>query len=198
MTKPIVGIDVDGVLASFNNSYIKLIRDLSGRDLFDGREESPSFPTDWNYDEVAGYNDEEIDKAWDHVKASPIFWKALFPYEGVREFVTELERLGLDVYFITSRPGPTAKKQTEDWLEAVGVDHPTVLISSEKAACCDALEITHYIDDKVENCKDVYLHSWRTSCYMLARPWNTQTKAIPRLDDLATFLAFIQDAMLEP
>jgi len=77
-----------------------------------------------------------------------------------------------DVYFITSRPGIDAKIQTEDWLYNAGYPHATVLISSAKGLCAQALKLDVYIDDRWENCVDVATTSLKTKVFLLDRPWN--------------------------
>lgn len=192
-----IGIDVDGILADFNSSYRELVHQYSDVRL---PEISNTYPTSWNYPRDAGLDKATDNKLWEVISKSNSFWQDLPAYPDTKNF---LEWAGwlpteVDVYFITSRPGWTAKHQTENWLRFNGFGAtPTVLISSEKGQCAEALKLTHYIDDKNENCTDVFNGSGSiTDVYMLVRPWNHEQKFIPRIASLTDFKKVIEDAIL--
>lgn len=194
MNNLIIGLDVDGCLADFNVAYKNLIVTRTGRDGF-GIGWTPDDIRVWNYpQEQYGYSNVEIRGVWTEIKASPTFWNRLAPYDDVLDFLRIVRGLSKNIYFITNRAGETAKFQTESWLKRFsGIDIPTVLISEAKGSCCSALKITHYIDDKTENCSDV---SYRSSakCYMLVRPWNQPLAGVSRINSLNEFLGVIKDA----
>lgn len=169
----ILGIDIDGVLADFNSSYIELVKEVTGRDLFPEGYNREQIKT-WNYPEYHAYTKEEIDKVWEVIAESYDFWYDLNAYEDAEAFGMALQDLDTATYFITSRIGKRVKEQSEDWLtKHLGIVNPTVLISSQKGECCHALKVNYYIDDKNENCQDVLTRSPKTLCAMLARPWNS-------------------------
>jgi uncharacterized HAD superfamily protein len=174
-----IGIDVDGVLADFNKTYITRCLDVTGKDLFPAR---PFEITTWNYPESYGYTKEEVSAVWESIKADRVFWASLRPYETTSDDMDALMtrmRAGDDVYFITARPGVNAKRQTEGWLYAqMGLValHPftsTVLITSHKGLAARTLDLDIYIDDRWENCLDVAQTKTRT--FLLDRPWNRYT-----------------------
>lgn len=179
----ILGLDIDGVLADFNLNFIPLVIKTTGKDLYPPRPFA--IPT-WYYSEFYGYTKEEMTGVWEKIKTSQIYWNCLKPYVGVEDFLGTVS--GIPTYFITDRAGPNVKAQTEKWLRNVGVSNPTVLISREKGTCCRVLNVTHYLDDKIENCLDVQEKSPTTKTFMLARPWNAALPGIPRVPDLSTFL----------
>lgn len=177
-----VGIDVDGVLANFNESYIRRVIAITGRDLFPPRPFD--IPT-WNYPESYGYSEHEIARVWDTIKADRIFWVALFPYPEAHAVMAHIANCIRsqkdDVYFITARPGETAKAQTERWLADkfpyLQCPVPTVLISGHKGLCAQALGLDAYIDDRWENVLSVARSHWKgasPTCrtYLMDRPWN--------------------------
>lgn len=195
MNKLRLGIDIDGVVADFNFTFRKLVHDNTQVRL---PEISLTYPDSWDYHRVAGVTSEEDNLLWEHIKNSASFWLNITAYPTAPVFLEWLAWLPseIDVYFITSRPGKTAKMQTEMWLERNGWGydcHPTVLISRDKGKCASALNLTHYIDDKNENCVDVLTESPKTKVFMLARPWNTAQLNIPRIDSLNVFRQVIKE-----
>lgn len=181
----IVGLDVDGILADFNASFVRRIIAVTGRNLF------PAWPfeiTTWDYPETYGYTKAETSKVWDNIRADHGFWASLEVLPGAASLVYVLQD-NPNVYFITSRPGLTAKSQTEFWLRScLNRINPTVMISSDKGASALALDLDVYIDDKNENCLDVQVSSPDTDVFMLAQPWNQEQKGIPRLRVLNDFI----------
>lgn len=168
-----IGVDVDGVLADFNGAFIDRVIEVTGRDLFPPRPFD--IPT-WNYPEYYGYTTDELNKVWKSIEQDVLFWQRLPQYGDAAEALDYLHArmrwCGDDVYFITSRPGLLAKQQTETWLRSRDFPHPTVLISSAKDLCADALKLTVYIDDRWENAYKVAQTNART--FLMTRPWNTE------------------------
>lgn len=170
-----VGVDVDGVLADFNEAYIRRMIDSSGRDLFPLR---PFDITTWNYPESYGYTDLEVSYAWQTIKLGGAFWYSLKPYRDTSTalgILSDLMMHGDDVYFITARPGINAKLQTENWIRErfPHLTRPTVtvLITPHKGLAARTLDLTHYIDDRWENCLDVAA-AGKTKTFLMDRPWN--------------------------
>jgi hypothetical protein len=179
-----IGIDMDGCLADFNTAFINLIIKETGEDLFPPR---PFDITEWHYPQSFGYtNGKHLNKVWKAIEESDTFWETLKPLKGAQETIIQLYGRvlkGDDVYFITTRPSTgkvSAKHQTEKWLmnQTVGyLDiwadfYPTVLVTSQKGAVAQALNLTHLIDDKWENCVDVEVSTDETQVYLLDRSWN--------------------------
>jgi len=188
-----IGIDVDGVLADFNERFIERTIDVTGTDLFPPRPFD--IPT-WNYPEHYGYDHNQVSAVWESIKADREFWFGLSPYGWTREFLRRL-REDDDVYFITNRPGLLTKTQTEDWLRLYeGPVLPTVLVSSMKGFCARALDLDAYIDDRDVNVVDVRIVSPKTRTFILGQPWNrtdilTAEKGIERVSRPLDFLTAI-------
>jgi 5'(3')-deoxyribonucleotidase len=185
-----IGIDVDGVLADFNSSFINRVTSTTGRDLF------PPRPFDipcWDYPEYYGYTREETSQVWETIKSDRFFWQNLPTYPttlyDLFTLAARFEGHDDDLYFITSRPGIRAKRQTENWLEARWpartVAPLTVLISSRKGDCARALNLDVYVDDRIENVVDVVGTGTRTFLY--SHPWNLtcSCRDITRITSLA-------------
>jgi 5'(3')-deoxyribonucleotidase len=185
---PRIGVDVDGVLAQFNKPYAALLEEL-GVPTGTFPIEDPLFPPCWDWDilymEKAGWSPEaikaKIDVAWAAIRKSTAFWATLPSYPTTHLDIINLRTVvenAWDVYFITCRPGMTAKFQTEAWLMSKGLKAPfipTVLIVENgevnKSRLCKALELDAIIDDKPSNLQNVRPP---TTKYLLDRPFNRE------------------------
>jgi len=171
-----LGFDVDGVLCDFNTAFILKVVKETGRDLF------PPRPFDipcWAYPQYYGYTEAEETAIWNRIEKDSTFWFNLPTYADTTKSlgaINDRMRWGDDVYFITSRPGYTAKVQTEQWLSrwmpGALLRQNTVLISGHKGLCARALNLDAYIDDRDRNALDVATTSTRT--FLLDRPWNRE------------------------
>lgn len=171
-----IGFDVDGVLADFNTSFIERCIEVTGKDLFPPRPFE--IPT-WHYPQLYGYTEAEMDfvngPVWGSVKSDPTFWRFLPGYDWTPEVLDALRGLqnnGHDIYFVTDRAGVNPKRQTEDFLRALGFHFPTVLISGKKALVAEALRLDLYVDDRFENAVSVGQGVPACKTFLLNRPWN--------------------------
>ncbi len=189
-----IGIDIDGVLADFNSSYIMLLEELSGKPL---RQPDDEWPDHWNYDaELVGPL--IINEAWRHIHEEH-FWLGLDPTEEYCETINELNRLHIDghsIYFLTNRPGKWALVDTVEWLEENGANDPEVIIAKDahdKAAHALKRKIDFFLDDKPENCLAV--NEVCPNVYVLDRPWNRtwDNKTIKRIQHPLEMLTDIQE-----
>lgn len=160
--------DCDGVLADFNTGFRRLAHDMFGTAL----EPDPNNFVWDNYG--GGIAPDQVDRAWNRIKQMDDFWFKLLPLfsdeEGRR--VRDLTRDN-DVYFVTSRVGKSPKQQTEWWLRcALGLQHPTVIVSSRKGEICAGIGADYCIDDKAGNAVYVGYHSPRTKSCLLDAPYN--------------------------
>lgn len=146
-----LAIDIDGVLADFNTSFGKLLMKIQPElkiDIY-----SSAYPAVWDYPKHYGFSAETINAAWTEVKNSGLFWRSLFPYMTAHKDIWELSKARWvhDIYFVTTRPGKTAKAETEEWLRANGFENATVVICYDKPILCEAMKIDLIVDDKPEN-----------------------------------------------
>lgn len=168
----VIALDVDGVLADFNQPYINLLREVTGLPYPD---ESDTYPDCWDFDKAGGATPAQLKLAWEgHIKVgSNYFWYNLDPYPGAEEFLDWLSGQSHDCYFVTSRPGQRSKGQTENWLLDHGwKDTPTVIQTSLKGLACKTTGAKYYIDDKNENIIDVIDQSPGTVAFLRARAYN--------------------------
>lgn len=149
-----LAIDVDGVLAVFNNDYAKLIKKYGGPDF---PKNGPDWPPCWNWeaDVDAGIKKQ----CWDEITAEgSSFWHDLSPNPTTPHELTLLNNLakeGHEVFFLTNRMGHNAKLQTEKWLYEYGIDYPTVILVGDKLPLIKLMKIEFFVDDRPETIWEV-------------------------------------------
>lgn len=197
-----IGVDVDGVLADFNTSFIERVIKVTRIDRFG----KGFIPTTWNYPESVGYSPEDVAAVWEDIERDPYFWRNLPAYAHTAQVLTylsHLQHIGHDVYFITARPGVVAKKQTEEWLQYkcrmqyLAAPSPTVLISRDKGGCADVLKLDIYVDDRVENVFDVLAMAQGNDpphavVFMFRQPWNAE-----REQDILNYGGYVTDNIVQ-
>ena len=172
-----LGIDIDGCLADFNESFARLVNERTGVEL-----ELP--PKTWNYHLDAGVTPEQDQAIWAEIAGSPTFWVALNPLPSAKELLKDLDGLTSEhaVYFITTRVGMTAKQQTELWLWQFGITYPTVIISKAKGLIAAGLQLNIMLDDKPENLFDVKAARPECQTILVRAPYNMWSMHDPRID----------------
>lgn len=189
-----IGIDVDGVLAQFTDAFSALIVEITKRDLFPPR---PFDPPCWHYPQHYGYTHKELSEVWRQIADSWEFWRQLPAHRGAVKPCQVLLAWTLlpkhDVYFLTTRKGETAKRQTEEWLlhdcwpASLERPTPTVLVTDNKPYAAVALNLDILIDDYHQNTQQVALAVPACHTYLLNRSWNANEQAglgVIRVDTL--------------
>ena len=169
-----LGLDLDGVLANFNEGFRRRLISANGRDM--NIQPNPTGPY-WDWPQYYGYTNDEVKATWDSIRTDPDFWQYLEAMPGASAFLNWLWRIvadtnwnngrfteehNVEVYFLTSRNhGPMVKRQTELWLLRNGWEGPaTVLITrGSKGPIAKSLGLTHVLDDRPENLLSVMEHT---------------------------------------
>lgn len=162
-----IGIDMDGVLAEFNMPFLDLLTKQTGRRLLDAPEQI----TMWAWPQHFGYTPAEEAAAWDHIIHTDDFWLSLPELPDAHFLLNALKRTKRPYYFITSRPGLSAKWQTELWLLQHGVNLPTVIIASDKGMAAQLLGLETYVDDNFLNAVGA-ADAGTKHVYLLSKPYN--------------------------
>lgn len=197
-----IGIDIDGVLANFNAAYRMKLISVTGRDLIPEGEEPPC----WEYATHYGYTKDEDSRTWKDILADPWFWQFLAPLPGALSFLDWVDTesrygpvSGLIVpYFITTRPGVDTKGQSERWLRP-HVENPAVLIarsSEDKGLLARGLGLTHFLDDKPENCHAVKTAIPSCDVWLLTARYNEWAHEDVRYTDIHVALS-LEDFQLQ-
>lgn len=186
MSKQIrLGLDLDGVLFDFNRQFIHLARQEFGVDIPDA---GLLFPTRWDY--MDDYLDsKQVSHLWDIICRKDGFFWANLPCYQWSEPLLALAFNTQKLYYITSRSGPRVQQQTEEALRqlakqfgrsltgaVIAVDKPL-----HKLPLVNALNLTHFIDDKPETVREAQAHCINTNTAIWHQPWNDQAMLEPRV-----------------
>lgn len=180
-----IGFDLDGVLCDFNTAFLRVLQEIAGRpvgpcgDLRLGTNRQRYTPDTWRwYRDALDVTPVEVRQAWAHVEApSTRFWERLEPIHTpnqTRDLVGALLRSKTaEVYFLTSRVGSTARRQSEAWLLAYGAPaRPTVLVTDEKGLMAKALRLDAVIDDHVRHAHEVRAYAPHCQMVLVDTPAN--------------------------
>ena len=179
----VLAIDVDGVLADFNSTYVPHVIQYTGKDLFPPDYDMRQPPC-WDYPPVFGYTNEEYKTSFSAIKEVEEFWRWLQPEPGAEEALKRLDYLSAehDVFFVTNRAGKRVKQQTEEWLRDYGMQYPTVIVAADKTPFLRALKIDVFVDDRVITANDTLRiaqeEQWPTfRMYLPDRTYNRENRA---------------------
>lgn len=192
-----LAIDVDGVLANFCDSYAARLTFRTGIPF---PPMSPEWPTVWQWDHAMGITPAEEQYTWEQdILRTSNFWRNLKPYADTKPAVRWLNRLthsGNEVYFITNRPGKQAKLQTEKWLYNLGMNYPTVIVTSDKLPFLKALKVNFFIDDKPDTLSEVGLAAPPDLDRLYARTWayNRDVEFPPNVRRTPNLLTALQES----
>lgn len=163
--KPIMLIDVDGVIADFTTPVLKLASLALGKDF------THSDVTDWDYRKALGLSDLQWRAICRDIEYEG-FANQLEPYDGAVDGVNAIAEHA-DVYFVTSdwRGSKTWVYDRNKWLMRHFGDlgRNVIHTSHKRLVYGDVL-----VDDKPENVERWTLE-WPTECGILwDRPYNRQ------------------------
>lgn len=177
----VIGLDLDGCIADFNSDYAKRLIKVTGEDRLPvGWKSNQDHITTWDWDLFHGYTKDEIAATWKSIKADTLFWQKLKPLPGVVEAMARLNAVSREhnLYFLTNRLGVGCKQQSEKFLYNLGINYPTVMITSTKLPVIKALNISFFIDDKLETMNEVVADGTNNHTigdkhfYLLDAPYN--------------------------
>jgi 5'(3')-deoxyribonucleotidase len=157
--KPVICLDADGVLLDMASVWIDFINkrfpskiEVKVRDI-----------GHWDLEEAFGLSQEYISQLWTYT-----YQREIPPYDGAREFVSDLKVLGFNVVVVSAR-SKADEEAKKTLIDVVGVDE--VVFSNQKAVIIKELGGILMVDDKIGNAIDVGMHSDADSL-LLDRPWN--------------------------
>lgn len=192
-----IGIDLDGVLASFDGGVIKLANELLPGKIPEGYK-----PADWDWTDVLTKKDWDV--LWDGINGTENFWQHLDPYTenilALRRFL--YRNYDQEIYFVTSRAtgkGRPIAVQTNIWLAEQkihsGGNYTSIIPvgnSKNKPLVYKALEINVSVDDYGRTVKQTNEEVPGHTAYILDRSWNRDAEYGPRVANLEEFFKEIE------
>lgn len=163
--RPVVCLDVDGVLADFMRGFVQLANQMFGRAIPEAW-----VPQAWDQP-LPGLSRIEESQLWAVIRSSVAFWQEL-PVLASREDLEVIRRTSAVVYYVTSREGVNPRRDTALWLRRYVDATPHVLVSRRKGEVVAGLEADYFLDDKAGHA--VVAKYLRPDCqvYLLDRPYN--------------------------
>ena len=132
-----VGLDADGVIFDFVSAFRK-----EAIELFDRK--FPRFSSDWEFGNW-NLSPNEWDELWGQIRNSVNWfsWNEK-PFSKVTiQYVLTLDKIS-ELCFITNRmptKGNSVLWQTQEQLNEIGIDYPTVLVRKDKGPAIAGLEL---------------------------------------------------------
>lgn len=164
-----IGIDIDGVLASFTQDYITRLNVLNNT----YHKIEPSDVKEWNF-ERHYWTKEQVGRFWETTANGYQFWWML---PSIPENVRAVQRLiysGKHRITLVSHRPIAAELATKDWVRDYLDTTPNVILTGKKGKICDALGIEAFFDDKPENLEDIMKHNG-LGCkpFLIDAPYNS-------------------------
>lgn len=191
-----LGVDLDGVLANFAQEYRRVGRLLTGKPATDVD------PVDWDGSNY-GWTPQNIEEIWKHIADRLNFWLSLGVLPGtVRVFEAVMRH---DVTFITNRAksrGASVRHQSAYWLHrAFGMDFPQVIVAANKGEVVKALGIEAFIDDNIDNVRDVKTKNPECRVFLMDashnRNFDNEKHGIERIESFDAFLRRVEEVEQE-
>ena len=166
MRKPILGVDIDNVLADSDVRLRAMIREMCGIDL---REVQM---IRYGYEEY-GVTMEQLGEVFRVFNTETCRTLKLVP--GAKAAMQQLA-LRYEIALVTSRD-PESKAGTEYWLRAKGLPYDQLHFNDEKHSL--GIPYRAFIEDRHEHAHRIA--ETGTAVYLLTRPWNARPLAHPNV-----------------
>ena len=172
MPKPILGVDIDNVLADSDVRLRAMIRDMFGIDL------KAEQMTRYEY-EAYGVTWEQLGEVFQVFNTDTCRTLELVP--GAKAAMQQLAPR-YEIALVTSRD-PESKAGTEYWLQATGLPYDQLHFNDEKHAL--GIPYHAFIEDRHEHAHRIA--GTGVAVYLLRRPWNTRPLAHPNVRHVDTW-----------
>jgi len=185
--KPLVGFDVDMVLADYVKSFVDVSRKLLKK------PPKNYVQTDYLFTSC-GWSEREERQIQAHLKSHYNYWRTLERMPSTTDLRKSAQDLNL--FFITSRfssDGAPMPYQTADWLhDQFGIRDAYVIYAAKKGPIVADLELDYFIDDKPQNCIEVKSALPSCEVFIQDAPYNKTFKD-SRIRRVANVNAFLKE-----
>jgi len=164
--KPILGVDIDNVLADSDVRLRAMILEMCGIEL---KEEQM---TRYEY-EAYGVTEAQLGEVFRRFNTETC--RTLELVSGAKTAMEQLTRR-YEIALVTSR-NPESKAGTEHWLRTKGLPYDQLHFNDEKHAL--GIPYRAFIEDRHEHAHRIAATG--AAVYLLARPWNARPLAHPNV-----------------
>lgn len=192
MAKPIIGIDIDGVLADFDKEFLRLSR------KYLTKPKKGFVRSTYNFED-AGWTKKEVDYIWLKIKHTRNFWETLDKLPKTNELMRRQKDFNL--VFITARvatDGLPVADQTAEWLwNQYAIRDPLVIVANKKGPVARELGLEGFLDDRDVNCLEVKKAS--PDCYVaipdtpFTKEFDNERFGIERVESIAEFFRRVKE-----
>ena len=172
MPKPILGVDIDNVLADSDVRLRAMILEMCGIEL---KEEQM---TRYEY-EAYGVSEEQLSEVFRVFNLETCRTLELVP--GAKAAMQQLT-LRYEIALVTSR-NPESRAGTEHWLRTKGLPYDQLHFNDEKHAL--GIPYRAFIEDRHEHAHRIA--GTGAAVYLLTRPWNARPLAHPNVRRVDTW-----------
>lgn len=166
----IVGVDIDGVLAAYPDSYIKFVNQELGTNF------NPANTSDYDIGRALGLPKEIQEELKDKYRQTG--QKRFIPVlPGAKEFLERLRKEGYTIVLLSARPYKQYRRifaDTQEWLNNNGLVHDAILWDEDK---CKRLlrefgrdRVEFFVEDHLENANQIA--ELGVPVYLFNRPYN--------------------------
>ena len=166
MPKPILGVDIDNVLADSDVCLRAMILEMCGIEL---KEEQM---TRYEY-EAYGVSEEQLGEVFRVFNLETCRTLELVP--GAKAAMQQLT-LWYEIALVTSR-NPESRAGTEHWLRTKGLPYDQLHFNDEKHAL--GIPYHSFVEDRHEHAHRIA--GTGAAVYLLTRPWNARPLAHPNV-----------------
>ena len=181
----LLGMDIDGVVADFLPSFLRVVEQRLGNGPI-----AVETITDFNFKQHPVLTEAIVEECMTAVSYDADFWHRLSPLLAPSEWeaLEGLSRRG-QLVFITHRyvrENYDIKQITCEWLSKHGISKPVVHCTQDyKSTLVESLGVKLFVDDRHENCQDV-AEKTEATVVMPVRPYN-QSFTHPRVKRIKNF-----------
>lgn len=177
-----VGVDLDGVVTNFTETFMLIANKLFNTPIHVDTERVLK----WHFEDWYPITKEQVKEVWKEFETTPRVWETLRPLdvEGMNymldtfRWLNHYSKYKIHLFFITHRHQAGLvgiEKQSELWLERhfnmTGIPY-RVLQAKNKGEAAKVLQIDFFVDDLPSNCESVHESSLNTIVYIRERAWN--------------------------
>lgn len=195
MSKRVIVIDIDGVLADFNTPFAELLTRFGAvMTPFEGVD-----PRLWHWFEAYGATPAQAEAAWAYAEQTSAWWSWLPPHRDftreTRATLSDLTDQFIDqseVYFVTSRP-KGVRGVTARWLSKHlhNITPQVIVTPTNKVAALMALDADVVIEDRRETLMDFAVVKPTAQLILLDRAYNQGVAPITRVASLTEALELL-------